>query len=211
VSSRPSSQKARSMVRRSRALGLALTPKAERLMAARDYPPGEHGRRRRPNQSDYAVRLLEKQRLRAQYGLREAQLRRVVEEAQGSGGRTGDVLVELLERRLDAVVLRAGLARTIAQARQSVVHRHITVDGARVDKPSYRVRPGQVVEVHERSRPMVPFRIAAAGGHAEVLPRVPPYLAVALTDLRVEILRDPRRTEVPITCEVALVVEHYAR
>lgn len=80
-----------------------------------------------------------------------------------------------------------------------------------MDKPSYRVRPGQVVTVHERSRPMVPFPIAAAGGHAEVLPGVPPYLSVALGDLRVAIVRDPARAEVPITCEVSLVVEHYAR
>ncbi len=211
MSSRPSAKRARGMVKRSRALGLALTPKAERAMQTRNYPPGQHGRSRRPNQSDYAVRLLEKQRLRAQYGLREAQLRRVVEEAQRHPGRTGDVLVELLERRLDAVVLRAGLARTVAQARQAVVHRHITVDGARVDKPSYRVKPGQVIAVHERSRTMVPFQIAAAGAHADVLPAVPGYLSVSLPELQVRLDRDPRRVEVPISCEVSLVVEYYAR
>ncbi|GAA4354023.1 30S ribosomal protein S4 [Angustibacter luteus] len=201
----------RRVVRRSRALGLALTPKAVKYFEKRPYPPGEHGRARRPNKSDYSSQLLEKQRLRAQYGIREAQLRRAFEEAHRRSGRTGEVLVELLETRLDAVVLRAGIARTIAQARQSVVHRHIEVDGRLVDKPSYRVRPGQVVAVRERSRPMTPFVVAAANGHRDVLPTVPGYLALGSDGLSVRLEREPRRAEVPVTCDVALVVEFYAR
>lgn len=201
----------RRVVRRSRALGLPLTPKAERFWERRPYAPGEHGRTRRPRRSDYADQLLEKQRLRAQYGVREKQLRRVVAEAKQRDGRTGDVLVQLLETRLDAVVLRSGLAHTIAQARQTVVHRHVTVDGQLVDKPSYRVRPGQVVSVRERSRAMTPFVIAAAGGHREVLPAVPQYLTLGADGLSVQVTREPRRAEVPVTCDVALVVEYYAR
>jgi small subunit ribosomal protein S4 len=201
----------RRVVRRSRALGLPLTPKAVRFWERRPYPPGEHGRTRRPSRTDYSGQLLEKQRLRAQYGVREKQLRRAVAEAKRRDGRTGDVLVQLLEMRLDAVVLRSGFARTIAQARQVVVHRHVTVDGLVVDKPSYRVRPGQVVSVRERSRAMTPFVIAAAGGHREVLPTVPEYLTLGSDGLSVQVAREPRRPEVPVTCDVALVVEFYAR
>lgn len=201
----------RRVVRRSRALGLPLTPKAVRFWERRPYAPGEHGRSKRPARTDYADQLLEKQRLRAQYGVREKQLRRAVVEAKRRDGRTGDVLVQLLEMRLDAVVLRSGIARTIAQARQIVVHRHVTVDGQVVDKPSYRVRPGQVVSVRDRSRAMTPFVIAAAGGHREVLPPVPQYLTLGADGLSVQVAREPRRPEVPVTCDVALVVEYYAR
>ncbi|MDX2026284.1 30S ribosomal protein S4, partial [Microcella sp.] len=117
----------RSKTRLSRALGIALTPKAAKYLEKRPYAPGEHGRTKRKADSDYAVRLREKQRLRAQYGIREAQLKIAFNEARRSAGLTGENLVELLEMRLDALVLRAGFARTTAQARQLVVHRHILV------------------------------------------------------------------------------------
>lgn len=211
MSSSTSSSRSRKQVRLSRRLGLALTPKAVRHLEDHPYPPGEHGRARRRSESDYALRLREKQRLRAQYGIREAQLRRAVDEAKKHPERTGDVLVQLLESRLDAVVLRAGLARTIAQARQTVVHRHVLVDGARVDKPSYRVRPGQVVEIAPKSRDLPPFQVAAAGAHRDVLPDVPAYLRVELAELRAEVVRRSERDEVPVTCDVAKVVEYYSR
>ncbi|SDQ47129.1 30S ribosomal protein S4 [Quadrisphaera sp. DSM 44207] len=201
----------RRTVRLSRALGVPLTPKAARYFEVRPYPPGEHGRARRRTESEYALGLRQKQLLRAQYGIREAQMRRVFDEARRSPGRTGDVLVELLEMRLDAIVLRAGLARTIAQARQLVVHRHILVDGVRVDRPSFRVKPGQVVSVHPKSAQTTPFQVAAAGAHRDVLPQLPKYLDVALPELRVTLTRRPAREEVPITCDVQKVVEHYAR
>jgi small subunit ribosomal protein S4 len=145
--------RSRSKTRLSRALGIPLTPKAARYLEKRPYGPGEHGRTRRKQDSDYAVRLREKQRLRAQYGIREKQLRIVFEEARKSRGLTGESLVELLEERLDALVLRAGFARTTAQARQLVVHRHILVDGKLVDRPSFRVKPGQMIHVKPRSEP----------------------------------------------------------
>ena len=119
----------RSKTRLSRALGLALTPKAAKYLEKRPYAPGEHGRTKRKADSDYAVRLREKQRLRAQYGIREAQLRNVFREAKRADGLTGENLVELLEMRLDALVLRAGFARTISHARQMFVHRHILLTG----------------------------------------------------------------------------------
>lgn len=179
-------------------------------MDKRPYPPGEHGRTKRKADSDYAVRLREKQRLRAQYNIREAQIRRAYEEAKKLEGVTGDNLVELLESRLDALVLRSGFARTIAQARQFVVHRHITVDGQLVDRPSYRVQPGQTIGVKKRSEKTEPFQVAARGSHAEVLPPVPGYLDVKLDALQAKLLRRPERKLVPVTCEVQLVVEYYA-
>ncbi|MGO1320791.1 MAG: 30S ribosomal protein S4 [Galactobacter sp.] len=201
----------RNTVRLSRALGIALTPKAEKYMERRPYGPGQHGRARKKQDSDYAVRLREKQRLRSQYGIREAQMTRVFEEARRTQGLTGENLIELLEMRLDALVLRAGFARTIQQARQLVVHRHILVDGARVDRPSFRVKEGQLIHVHERSETMVPFQLAAAGAHRDVLPAVPGYLDVKLEQLQAKLVRRPKRSEVPVTCEEQLVVEYYAR
>lgn len=200
----------RSKTRLSRSLGLALTPKAAKYMEKRPYGPGQHGRTKRRSDSDYAVRLREKQRLRAQYGIREAQLRRTFKEAKRADGLTGENLVELLEMRLDALVLRAGLARTIAQSRQLVVHRHIMVDGQRVDRPSFRVKPGQMIHVHPDSEKTEPFQVAAAGGHADVLPAVPEYITVDLDKLQATLVRRPKRVEVPITCDVQLVVEYYA-
>ena len=204
------SNRNRKQVRQSRALGLALTPKAERYMQRRPYRPGEHGRGRTKD-SDYSVRLKEKQRLRAQYGIREAQMRRVWEEARRQDGLAGENLVELLEMRLDALVHRAGFARTTAQARQAVVHRHILVDGQIVDRPSFRVKPGQVVQVKARSQASPQFLMAAEGVHRDVLPKVPEYLDVELEKLKFTLVRRPKRVEVPVTCDVQMVVEHYSR
>ena len=200
----------RSKTRLSRALGIALTPKAARYLEKRPYAPGEHGRTKRKTDSDYAVRLREKQRLRAQYGIREAQLKIVFEEARKAKGLTGENLVELLEERLDALLVRAAFARTTAQARQMIVHRHILVDGKLVDRPSFRVKPGQMFHVKPRSENMEIFQVAAAGGHVDVLPKLPPYLEVEIDKLQAKLVRRPKRVEVPVTCEVQLVVEYYA-
>ena len=202
--------RSRKQVRLSRALGIALTPKAERYMQRRPYRPGEHGRGRTKD-SDYSVRLKEKQRLRAQYGIRESQLRTVFNEAQRIEGQTGENLVELLEMRLDALVLRAGFARTIAQARQVVVHRHILVDGKIVDRPSFQVKPGQVIQVKARSQASDQFLMAAQGVHRDVLPDAPEYIDVELEKLKFTFVRRPKRAEVPVACDVQLVVEFYSR
>ncbi len=200
----------RSKTRLSRSLGIALTPKAAKYLEKRPYAPGEHGRTKRKADSDYAVRLREKQRLRAQYGIREKQLRIAFEEARRAQGLTGENLVELLEMRLDALVLRAGFARTTAQARQLVVHRHILVNGNLVDRPSFRVKPGQLIHVNPRSEGLEPFQVAAAGGHGDVLAKTPEYLDVDVATLQATLVRRPKRTEVPIACNVQLVVEYYA-
>ncbi|MCS5712991.1 30S ribosomal protein S4 [Herbiconiux sp. CPCC 205716] len=200
----------RSKTRLSRALGIPLTPKAAKYLEKRPYAPGEHGRTKRKQDSDYAVRLREKQRLRAQYGIREKQLTIAFEEARRSKGLTGENLVELLEMRLDALVLRAGFARTTAQARQMVVHRHILVDGQLVDRPSFRVKPGQMIHVKQRSEGTEPFQVAAAGGHIDLLPKTPAYLEVELDKLQARLVARPKRAQVPVTCEVQLVVEYYS-
>ncbi|GAA4133535.1 30S ribosomal protein S4 [Actinomadura keratinilytica] len=197
----------RPKIKPSRSLGIPLTPKSVKYFEARPYPPGEHGRDRR-QESDYKLRLREKQRLRAQYNIREAQLRNAFAKAARSAGKTGEALLVDLERRLDALVLRAGFARTIYQARQFVVHRHVLVNGRRVDRPSFRVRPGDVISIAARSRTMAPFVEAAAGAHAE---RVPPYLEVRHEALAARLTRLPTRAEIPVVCDEQLVVEHYSR
>jgi len=196
----------RPKVRLSRRLGLPLTPKAVSYFERRPYPPGEHGRKRK-QQSDYSTRLLEKQRLRAQYDVSETQLRRAFDRARRTGGKTGEALIQDLESRLDATVLRAGFARTIYQARQFVTHQHVLVNGHRVDRPSYRLRPGDRISVAERSRAKEPFQVAAAGAHADA----PAYLEVRPADLTARVERVPAREEVPVVCEEQLVVEYYSR
>jgi small subunit ribosomal protein S4 len=183
----------RSKVRLSRSLGIALTPKAARHLERRPYPPGQHGRRRRTG-SDYRARLLAKQRLRAQY--------------KRSGGKTGESLLVDLETRLDALVLRAGFARTIYQARQAVSHGHVTVNGRRVDRPSFRVSPGDVIEIAAASKTKEPFLVAATGQHAAA---VPPYLDVDIEALIARLVRLPARAEIPVVCDERLVVEFYSR
>lgn len=198
----------RPKARLSRALGIPLTRKCVKYFERRPFPPGVHGRARR-KPSDYQVRLLEKQRLRHQYNISESQMRRTFDEAHRVEAKTGEAMIQLLERRLDATVARSGLARTIYQARQLVAHGHFLVDGKKVDRPSYRLKPGQVVTVRERSRTKPPFEIASTGTHIDG--PTAPYLSTVLEELRVTVLRIPARTEVPVLCDEQLVVEFYSR
>ena len=204
-------QRARRQVRLSRALGIALTPKAQRIFEKRPYAPGEHGRTLRRTESDYSVRLREKQRLRAQYGVSEKQLRAVYDRSTRTAGQTGYAMLRELETRLDALVLRAGFARTTAQARQFVVHGHILVDGNKVDRPSYRVKPGQTIQVRAKSQTMEPFVQAAEGVHRDVLPAVPGYLDVNLPSLKATLTRIPEPEEIPVQVNIQYVVEYYSR
>jgi small subunit ribosomal protein S4 len=125
-----------------------------------------------------------------------------------SGGKTGEALLVDLETRLDALVLRAGFARTIYQARQAVSHGHVTVNGRRVDRPSFRVSPGDVLEVASGSKAKAPFLVAASGQHAAT---PPPYLDVDVEALRARLVRLPARSEIPVICDERLVVEFYSR
>lgn len=191
----------------SRSLGIAITPKGGKVLDERPYRPGQHGRRRR-DQTEYGLRLLEKQRLKAQYFISEKQLRRAFDAAARRPGRTDENLIADLERRLDAVVLRAGFARTIYQARQLVSHGHIQVNGDRVNLPAYRLRDGDFVSVKPASAEMPVFVAAREQANVE---KTPAYLEVFSDQLATRLLRAPSRTEVPVICDVHLVVEYYAR
>jgi small subunit ribosomal protein S4 len=192
-------------IRLSRRLGLALTPKAEKYLERKPYPPGQHGFRRRRRLSNYAQQLIEKQRLRLQYNVNEKQMRNYFAAASRKKGMAGENLVQLLETRLDAVVLRSRFSRTIYQARQVVVHRHVLVNGKIVKSPSYRVRPGDTVSVREKSRKLRCFN------EGVMTTALPPYLNVDETGYTSELTHIPARTEVPVVCDVQLVVEFYSR
>jgi small subunit ribosomal protein S4 len=196
-------------VRLSRRAGVPLTRKAVKYFEKRPYPPGEHGRRVRRSTSDYAVRQAEKQKLRWYYDLSEKQLARVYENAKKRPGRTGEEMIAGLELRLATVLLRAGFAASIYAARQFINHGHITVDGKKVDIPSYQVKPGQIVSVREKSRKLVPFIEAAEGVHADE--KIASYLAVSHKDLTIAVVDRPKREQVPVPFDEQLVVEYYAR
>ncbi|HEY1099065.1 MAG TPA: 30S ribosomal protein S4 [Myxococcota bacterium] len=172
----------------------------------RPYPPGQHGPTKRKKLSDYALRLMEKQKLRFHYGLSEKQLRKYVAIAFSGKGNSGHVLLSLLERRLDNVAFRAGLAPSMAAARQLVLHGHLSVDGKRVNIPSFQVRPGNVVQVRETSK----FKARSV----ELIKdpnnlKTPEYIDV--TDAAVITVRSiPERDSVPLDIDPQLIVEYYS-
>jgi small subunit ribosomal protein S4 len=200
--------------RLSRREGVDLELKGLRRLAGKSalerrgpVPPGEHGgSRRRRQPSTFALQLRAKQVLKRMYGVRERQFRRYVREAQSARDRTGDRLLEILERRLDNVIYRLGFATTRAQARQFVNHGHVFVDGRRVTIPSYRVKPGQVVGLRDTS----PVRPVAAES-AELLARVAPWLETDPDALVGRVLRVPVREDVVVPVDEQLVVEHFSR
>lgn len=172
----------------------------------RPQPPGEHGRRYRRRESDFAVQLKEKQKVRAIYGVLERQFRRYFRDALRARGRTGDELLKLLERRLDNVVYRLGIARTRPQARQLVNHGHVLVDGQKVDIASFRVEPGQKITLRPRARDIVHVQEA-------VQTAVPPPDFLRFDPERLEgvLLRVPERQEIPEQVNEDLVVDFYSR
>ncbi|MEU4326844.1 30S ribosomal protein S4 [Nonomuraea dietziae] len=197
-------------VRLSRRAGVPLTRKAVRYFEQRPYPPGEHGRKtNRRTTGDYGLRLMEKQKLRWFYDVSERQLRRYWDLAVRKSGASGAELVVLLESRLASLVLRSGLAPSIYAARQFVTHGHISVDGRKVDIPSYLVKPGQVVTVRERSRAMQPFVAAAEGIYADE--RIAPYLSVDHANLTFALAARPEREQIAVPVDEQLVVEFYSR
>ncbi len=139
-------------LKKCRAVGMVLPGLTTAVDLRRAYPPGEHGTRRRPKHSDYKIRLAEKQKCRWHFGVLEKQFQRYVVRASRMKGAAGQNLIRLLQSRLDNIVWRLGLGRTMPQARQLVVHGHIEVNGRRVDRPSFQVSPGDTITVRERSR-----------------------------------------------------------
>lgn len=193
-------------IKKARRLGIALTPKSEKYLERRPNPPGQHGPgRRRGKQSDYGRQLTEKQRLRYQYNLSEKQLRNVYAKASRKPGNAGEVMVQMLESRLDVVILRAGMARTIYQSRQMVSHGHYRVNGKKVDIPSYQLRIGEKITVREKSKDLDAFVLA------QQVAKTPEYVTANDKELTAELNRLPNRDEVPIVCEISSVVEFYAR
>jgi len=186
-----------------RRVGQAVCGRPNCPVNKRPYPPGQHGRARR-RLTEYHMRLLEKQKLRAMYGVGERQFRGYFAEATRRQGVTGEELLKLLETRLDCVVLRLGFAQTTRQARQLVSHGHILVEGRRLDVPSAAVRPGQTVEASQAAKRFLPVVEAL-----EVTPDPPPYLERDKANVSGRLARLPERGEIPlpVPIEERLIVE----
>lgn len=173
----------------------------------RPYPPGQHGRGR-SKESEYLLQLREKQKAVRMYGLLEKQFGNYYVEANRQSGKTGDNLLRILESRLDNVVFRAGFAKSRDMARQLVNHGHFTVNGKKVDIPSFRVSPNDIIEVKPSSREMTPFVVA----HAEVGERtVPAWLEVVPSKMRIIVHSLPERAVIDTPVQEQLIVELYSK
>lgn len=182
-------------------------PGLTRKSARRAYPPGQHGQNRK-KRSEYAIRLEEKQKLRCNYGLTEKQLLRYVRKARRVTGSTGQVLLQLLEMRLDNTVFRLGMAPTIPAARQLVSHGHVTINGRVVNIPSYQIRPGEVIAVRDRaqSRKLVETNLQYPG-----LANLPNHLEFDKNKLEGKVNGVIEREWVALQVNELLVVEYYSR
>jgi small subunit ribosomal protein S4 len=176
-------------------------------MEIRPYPPGEHGRGRTKD-SEYLLQMREKQKCARIYGVLEKQFRGYYEEAQRKSGKTGENLLVILETRLDNVVYRAGFGKSRDMARQLVRHGHITVNGHKVDIPSYRVSPSDIVEVRPTSRELTPFVVARAEIGDKL---VPAWLEVIPGRLRVLVHSLPARQVIDTPVQEQLIVELYSK
>ena len=174
----------------------------------RSYPPGQHGQSRRQKVSEYGIQLREKQKIRRLYGLAEMQFRNYFEKALRQTGKTGELLVKALERRFDNVVYRLGFAKSRDEARQVVRHGHITVNDRRVDIPSYRVRPGEVVAVAAKSRELLVIKTALIASEKI---EVPGWLEVDIEKLQGKILSLPSREQIDAPVRAQLIVELYSK
>src|SRR5690606_31749287 len=157
-------------------------------------------------QSEYGKQLLEKQKLRAYYGIKERQFRRYIKEAFKSKENPGTVLIQNLEVRLDNIVYRLGFGSTLRQARQMVVHGHIQVNGAKVDKPSFQVKPGDSISLKKKSRSIEMFK-----ENFESFGLAVDYLEKDIENFTGRLLRLPMRDEIPINVKDSLVIEFYSR
>jgi small subunit ribosomal protein S4 len=194
----------------SRRLGVNIfgTAGETRALDRRPYPPGEHGRgRRRGQPSEYLMQLQEKQKARFTYGLSERQFRNLYEEANRRKGVTGELMLQMLERRLDNVIYRSGLAATRPQARQFVNHGHVDVNGKRVTIPSYRVRTGDKVSLRTKSRDMITVQ-----WNKDVLDRqAPGWLEVGEDGYAVTVRAYPEREQIDVPVREQLIVELYSK
>ena len=193
-----------------RRMGENIWGRAKSPVNKREYGPGQHGQRRKQKLSDFGLQLRAKQKLKGYYGdLTEKQFKRTFVEAARVKGDTGENLIGLLESRLDAVVYRAKFVPTVFAARQFVNHGHVTVNGQRVNIPSYRVKEGDVIEVRQKSKQMV-LALEAIQLHER---DVPEYIEVDHNKLVATFLRRPAFGDVPypVMMEPNLVIEYYAQ
>ncbi|MEX0856282.1 MAG: 30S ribosomal protein S4 [Gemmatimonadota bacterium] len=176
----------------------------------RAYPPGQHGpaQARRRKQSEYALQLREKQKVKRMYGLQERQFRNLFQKASKQDGVTGANLLIGLETRLDNVVFRLGFASSRNQARQLVRHRHVEVNGELVDIPSYHLRSGDEVSVRTASREIVPVEVSLG---ARTRPKLAEWLSLDEKNRVARIVRDPTRDDIPMEVQEQLIVELYSK
>ena len=179
----------------------------DKVLAKKNYPPGQHGANKRRKSSEYGTQLREKQKAKYTYGVLEKQFRNLFEKASRMKGITGEILLQLLESRLDNIVYRLGIAPTRPAARQLVLHRHITVDGKVVGIASYSVTPGQIVGVRERSKSLEVIQNALAGfNHSKY-----PWIEWDENLKSGKLLHKPERADIPETIKEQLIVELYSK
>jgi len=179
----------------------------DKVLQRRNFPPGQHGLNKRRKTSEYGVQLREKQKAKYTYGVLEKQFRNLFEKASNMKGITGEILLQLLESRLDNVVYRLGIAPTRAAARQIVLHRHITVNGGVVNIPSYHVLPGDVVGVREKSKSLEVIEDSLAGfNHTKY-----PWIEWDETLKAGKLLHVPAREDIPENIKEQLIVELYSK
>ena len=179
----------------------------DKVLAKRKYPPGQLGNNKRRKLSEYGTQLKEKQKAKYTYGVLEKQFRNLFDKAARKEGVTGELLLQMLECRLDNVVYRLGIARTRAAARQLVLHRHITVNGGVVNIPSYSVKPGEVVAVREKSKSLEVIEDALAGfNHSKY-----PWIEWEESVKGGKMLHLPQREDIPENIKEQLIVELYSK
>ncbi|MDE5900404.1 MAG: 30S ribosomal protein S4 [Muribaculaceae bacterium] len=179
----------------------------DKVLERRNFPPGQHGQNRRRKTSEYGIQLREKQKAKYTYGVLERQFRNLFDKAARAKGITGEILLQLLECRLDNVVYRMGVAPTRAAARQLVLHRHVTVNGQVVNIPSYHVTPGTVIAVREKSKSLEVITDCLAGfNHSKY-----PWIEWDEATKSAKFLHVPAREDIPEAIKEQLIVELYSK
>lgn len=200
-----------SITKQSRREGYPLHPKAHKIMVKRTTPPGQHGQgRRQQRPSQYAIQLREKQKVKRLYGLLERQFKNLMDEAGRQPGRSGEVLLQYLERRLDNVIYRSGWATSRRAARQLVTHGHFTLNDRRVDIPSIRVRPGDVIKLRAKSAKNEYFKQIDDVISVTETPNLS-WLKANKAKFEITITGEPTREEVEPDINEQLIVEYYSR
>ncbi len=180
---------------------------ADKSLDKKNYPPGQHGNmKRRSKKSEYAVQLLEKQKAKYTYGILEKQFRNLYKKASSKVGVTGEILLQLCEKRLDNTVYRMGVSPSRSGARQLVSHRHITVNGTIVNIPSFSLRPGDVIEVREKSKALEVIKDSVTSNSSSY-----EWLEFNSDTLRGTFVAVPERTQIPENIKEQLIVELYSK